>query len=157
MKLDCKLNLENNIRSIDIFVSSLGTSVLTQDEEEAILSNYNEKIQYKDLKFEGYYKKESNKIVEATDSSDGDKVTLNLINKVIEINKDLKVNFTIETKSVKDNEIGTHLTTKDEVAEAKCWLFYKIVSNAIINKVKEMKRKETDFEDKEISRETEEF
>ena len=44
MKLDCKLNLENNIRSIDIFVSSLGTSVLTQDEEEAILSNYNEKI-----------------------------------------------------------------------------------------------------------------
>ena len=157
MKLDCKLNLENNIRSIDIFVSSLGTSVLTQDEEEAILSNYNEKIQYKDLTFEGYYKKNANKIVEATDSSDGDKVTLNLINKVIEINKDLKVNFTIETKSVKDNEIGTHLNTKDEVAEAKCWLFYKIVSNAIINKVKEMKRKETDFEDKEISRETEEF
>ena len=39
MKLDCKLNLENNIRSIDIFVSSLGTSVLTQDEEEAILLN----------------------------------------------------------------------------------------------------------------------
>lgn len=157
MVLDCKVDFKNNVRSIEVYVKSLGTSTLTEDEENAILENYSEKIQYKNLTFEGYYKKDSNKIVKATNDSDGDKVTLSLINKVIDINKDFNTTLSIETKTIKDSEIGTHLTTKDEVAEAKCWLFYDIIVNAVKDKVVAMKSKETDFEDKEVSRESEEF
>ena len=75
----------------------------------------------------------------------------------IDINKDFNANLTIETKTIKDSELGTHLTTKDEVAEAKCWLFYDVIVNAVKDKVVAMKLKETDFEDKEVSRESEEF
>ena len=163
MILDCKVDFKNNVRSIEVYVKSLGTSTsastyaLTEDEENAILENYSEKIQYKHLTFEGYYKKDSNKIVKATDDSDGDKVTLSLVNKVIDINKDFNASLSIETKTIKDSELGTHLTTKDEVAEAKCWLFYDVIVNAVKDKVVAMKLKETDFEDKEVSRESEEF
>ena len=157
MVLDCKVDFKNNVRSIEVYVKSLGTSTLTEDEENAILENYSEKIQYKNLTFEGYYKKDSNKIVKATNDSDGDKVTLSLINKVIDVNKDFNASLTIETKTIKDSELGTHLTTKDEVAEAKCWLFYDIIVNAVKDKVVAMKSKETDFEDNEVSRESEEF
>ena len=87
MKLDCKVEFKNNIRSIEVYIKSLGTSTLTEDEENSILENYSEKIQYKDLTFEGYYKKDSDKIVKATGDSDGDKVTLSLVNKVIDIKK----------------------------------------------------------------------
>lgn len=157
MVLDCKVDFKNNVRSIEVYVKSLGTSTLTEDEENSILENYSEKIQYKNLTFEGYYKKDSNKIVKATNDSDGDKVTLSLINKVIDVNKDFNASLTIETKTIKDSELGTHLTSKDEVAEAKCWLFYDIIVNAVKDKVVAMKSKETDFEDNEVLRESEEF
>ena len=157
MVLDCKVDFKNNVRSIEVYVKSLGTSTLTEDEENAILENYSEKIQYKHLTFEGYYKKDSGKIVKATNDSDGDKITLSLINKVIDVNKDFNATLSIETKTIKDSELGTHLTTKDEVAEAKCWLFYDIIVNAVKDKVVAMKSKETDFEDNEVLRESEEF
>lgn len=157
MKLDCKVDFKNNIRSIEVYIKSLGTSTLTEDEENSILENYSEKIQYKDLTFEGYYKKDSDKIVKATSDSDGDKITLSLVNKVIDINKDFNTSLMIETKTIKDSELGTHLTTKDEVAEAKCWLFYDVIVDAVKDKVTAMKSKETDFEDKEVSRESDEF
>ena len=129
MVLNCKVDFKNNVRSIEVYVKSLGTSTLTEDEENAILENYSEKIQYKDLTFEGYYKKDSNKIVKATNDSDGDKVTLSLINKVIDVNKDFNASLTIETKTIKDSELGTHLTTKDEDLVRYLLLFYYLLLN----------------------------
>lgn len=161
MRLDCRVDFKDNVRSIEVYIKSLGTSgssALTPEEEEAILNDFKPKIRYRDVTFEGYYKKDlDGNIVKATDSNDGDKVTLNLIDKIVSIDKDLNEEFAIETKYVKDSELGNFLTSKDEVAEAKCWLFYNALCDAIKNKVISIKAKETNFEDKEIVRESEEF
>lgn len=44
MKLDQKFNVENDIASVDITVTSLGTADLTSEQEKELLANYNKPI-----------------------------------------------------------------------------------------------------------------
>lgn len=46
MKLDQKFNVENDIASVDITVTSLGTADLTSEQEKELLANYNKYIEY---------------------------------------------------------------------------------------------------------------
>ena len=45
MKLDQVFKVENDIASVDIAVTSLGTADLTSEQEKELLANYNKYIQ----------------------------------------------------------------------------------------------------------------
>ena len=144
MKLGYLPAMADNVRKMNVFVKYIGSSSLTELEEQAILDNYKPKLTYKDLVFSGKYKVDvdGNVIADAT----GELVTLSLINKVIEINKDFVAEFTIATKDVKASELGTIFTSADKLAEAKCILFRDVVTKAVQDIVTAIKTKEDDFE-----------
>lgn len=56
MKLDQKFNVENDIASVDITVTSLGTADLTSEQEKELLANYNKYIEYSKIQFKGNIK-----------------------------------------------------------------------------------------------------
>lgn len=260
MKLDYTHVLENNVRNVKVFIKSFGTQQLSIEAEKAILANYRESIEYKNIDFKGYYDvidgniKKVNPIVtynyklsvnipttyttgvginehivtigsksisfisadvegnvdfitardnaildevkvdadileiyDATDISinngkivaekslsseiddvklnaintvygvdsilenetstqGGNLVTISPVNKNIEIKEGFEAEFSLKTASVKDNELNGY--TRDQVAEMKVLLFVDCIYEAVENKVKEMKLKETDFESK---------
>ncbi len=161
MRLSYTSNHEDNVYSITVFVSQKGTSALTEEEEKSILENYNRVIQFKNIKFEGYFDVKDNKIIEVPKVNDGEvqtgiKVTLNLVNQKKLISHDFKVNFEISLSQVKDNEISGNYT-KDQVAEMKTLLFFNRIEEAVKKEVLDMKGRETDFESEEKDRESEEF
>ena len=96
--------------------------------------------------------------VTSTQSSNqgGFPVSINVIDKKIEIKEGLECVFSFQTSRVLDSEL--HGQSKDVISEAKVTLFCDKVEEAIINKVRECKLKETKFEHKEEQElETEEF
>ena len=137
MKLNVKKKLEDNKYSVDITFKEYGRLDLTSDEEKEILKNYSTSIRYKDIKFEGYFKVDSNgKVVEATDDTDGELVKISLNDMIKELNEKFSAYFDIELKRINDSEVGTILNSKYLVAEAK--------GNLFENKIKEAINKEID-------------
>jgi len=145
MKLGYLPAMADNVRKMKVFVKSIGSSSLTEIEEQAILDNYKPTLTYKDLVFSGKYKVDVDGNVIA-DPTTGELVTLSLINKVIEINKDFVAEFTIATKDVKASELGVIFALADKLAEAKCILFRDVVTKAVQDIVTAIKTKEDDFE-----------
>ena len=94
--------------------------------------------------------------VEETSNQEGFPVSINVVNKKIEIKEGLECTFSFENFRVKESELyGQDI---DTICEAKVLLFADCVEKAIIDKVKECKHKLTNFEHKdEVSLESEEF
>lgn len=156
MKLGYKGTLEDNVRKMAVYIKEWGSSSLTEEEEKSFIKDYSPKFEYKDLTFSGKYKIDSNGNV-IKDEADGELVTLNKVNKIILINEDMKCEFEIATKQIKDSDIEgkTILNTKDKYAEAMCQLFADKVTDKIKEIISEIKAKENDFEDED--KESEEF
>lgn len=91
-----------------------------------------------------------------TTIQNGIKVTLNLINKKLLINDEFKAHAEITLKDIKDSEIPSGYTN-DQIAEMKMILFKDKIYEAVMNEVKDMKDRETDFENEEYDRDSEEF
>ena len=98
-----------------------------------------------------------NSITESQSSNQGGfLVTINVINKNVEIKEGLECEFSFATSRVLDSELYGH--SKDTIAEAKVCLFADSIEKAIIDKVTECKLKLTNFEHKsEEELESEEF
>lgn len=146
MKLGYIPSMENNVRTMKVYVKSLGSSTLTEVQEQSIISDYAPTLQYKDLTFSGKFNVDGSGNV-ISDETNGEVVTLSLVNQIFLINKDFQATFSIATKDVSDSELGASiLKTKDKVAEAKCLLFKNIVTKAIETIITGIKAKENNFE-----------
>lgn len=146
MKLGYTPSMLNNVRTMKVYVKSLGSTTLTEADEQKIIDDYSPLLQYKDLIFSGKFNidPQGNVIV---DETNGELVTLSLVNQVLNINKDFVATFSIGTKDIKDSELGaTILTNKDKVAEAKCLLFKNVITKAIEDIITAIKAKENNFE-----------
>jgi hypothetical protein len=136
MKLGYIPSMDNNVRTMKIYVKSLGSLTLTPELEQSILSDYAPTLQYKDLTFSGKFNIDAKGNVIADDTN-GELVTLSLVNQVFSINKDFVATFSIATKDVGDSELGASiLKTKDLIAEAKCLLFKNVVTKAVEDIIK---------------------
>lgn len=65
MRLGYKPNLIDNVRTMEVYVKSMGSSKLTPEEEKELLEDYSPVLEYKNLNFKGYYKMEGNNVVKA--------------------------------------------------------------------------------------------
>ncbi|NRU52551.1 hypothetical protein [Clostridium beijerinckii] len=146
MKLGYIPSMLNNVRTMKVYIKSLGSTTLTEADEQKIIDDYSPLLQYKDLIFSGKFNidPQGNVIV---DETNGELVTLSLVNQVLNINKDFIATFSIATKDIKDSELGANiLKTKDLVAEAKCLLFKNIITKAVEDIITAIKGKENNFE-----------
>lgn len=146
MKLGYIPAMDNNVRTMKVYVKSLGSSTLTEAQESSILSDYAPTLQYKDLTFSGKFNVDGSGNV-ISDETNGELVTLSLVNQIFLINKDFQATFSIATKDVTDSELGASiLKTKDKVAEAKCLLYKNVITKAIQDIITAIKAKENNFE-----------
>ena len=146
MKLKFKNNLEDNVRSVKITVSSMGSKTLTIEQEKELIADYNPILEYRYLDFKGYFKMDNLDVIEATSDSDGELVSLSLTNKIIKVDENFAVELSIATDSIKTGEVGSILNTKDKVAEAKILLFSKVIEKAVKDTITALKAKDNNFE-----------
>lgn len=146
MKLKFKNNLEDNVRSVKITVSSMGSKTLTIEQEKELIADYNPILEYRNLDFKGYFKMDNLDVIEATSDSDGELVSLSLTNKIIKVDENFAVELSIATDSIKIGEVGSILNTKDKVAEAKILLFSKVIEKAVKDTITALKAKDNNFE-----------
>ena len=150
MRLKFKPNFENNVVSKKVTISSFGDDEWTAESEKELLKNTNPYFEYKDLTFNGKFNVDSSNNV-VVDESDGETVTLKLINKRLYINEDFEAYYEINLKDVKTSEIGTKLTTPILVAEAKSLLFAKVIEAKVKEILTGLKDKANDYEEENES------
>ena len=91
MKLNVKKIIEDNVITVDISVSELGTSTSTLDEEKSLLADFPRSIRFSDINFSANVKlnDDGDPIVTDEESDNSTIVTVelkNIINRVFFIN-----------------------------------------------------------------------
>lgn len=150
MKLDQKFNVENDIVSVDITVTSLGTADLTSEQEKELLANYNKYIEYSKIQFNGNIKL-NNGVPEVTTDPKDDSTIVELeitdvTNERKLINEDLAFYFERDVTKYPDTVLNTVLDKKELYAQAQCVLFATKVKEAVTEKLAEIRALNNTFE-----------
>ena len=151
MKLNINKKIENNIITVDISVTELGTSTSTQIEEEQILSDFPRSIKFSDIDFKAKVKLDENSDPIVTeDEVDGSTVVevelKNIINKEYPINQDMDVSISFDVTKISTSETNTLLDTVEKVGKAYATVFAAKVQAEIAKKLAEVRSLNTKFE-----------
>lgn len=146
MKLTTTRKTENNKVETTIIFKEWGRNSISAEDEQRLLNDYPQIINYKDLTFSGFFKVENKEVVKATSTEDGEKVTLVTIPKLVPLTDAFQVKYEIGLNQILDSEIGTKLNTKELVAQAKCKLFEDTIKNEITKMLNALELKDNTFE-----------
>lgn len=150
MKINYKKDIKNNEYSIVVFCEELGTSTVDAETEAIQIENFSPRFEYKDLTWNGKFKVGADgNVVEDTES--GDSISIGLINKVINVDENLSVEFRIKTSQVKKEqyESNTSIINANLYCDACCMLFRKVIKEAVATSLANMRSKINEFEDVE--------
>ena len=131
MKLDQVFKVENDIASVDIAVTSLGTADLTSEQEKELLANYNKYIEYSKIQFKGNIKLTNGVPEVTTDPVDSSTI--------------VELEITDVTK-YPDSVLNTVLNKKELYGQAQCVLFAAKVKEAVTEKLAEIRALNNTFE-----------
>ena len=151
MKLNVKKTIEENIITVDINVSSLGTSTATSEEEAQVLSDFPRSIKFSDIDFKANVKLDENgdPIVTGEEANGSTIVAVelkNIINKEYSINADLNISMPFDVTKIATTETNTLLDTVEKVGKAYATVFATKVQTEIAKKLTEVRALNTKFE-----------
>ena len=152
MKLNVKKTIEDNIITVDISVTELGTSTSTQIEEEQILSDFPRSVRFSDIDFKANMKIDSatSDPVVTTDPVNNttiEEVKLdNIINKEYPINKDMNIVMTFDVAKIPASALNTVFDTVEKLGKAYAELFSVKIQQEIGKKLTELRILNTKFE-----------
>ena len=151
MKLNVKKTIEDNIITVNISVSSLGTSTSTVDEEKSLLADFPRSIRFSDINFSANVKLDDNGDPVVTDEETDDSTIVavelkNLINKEYPINADLNISMPFDVTKIATSETNTLLDTVEKVGKAYATVFAAKVQTEIAKKLAEIRSLNTKFE-----------
>ena len=151
MKLNVKKTIEDNIITVDISVTELGTSTSTQIEEEQILSDFPRSVRFSDIDFKANVKLDENSDPVVTDEEANDSTIVavelkNIINKEYPINADLNISISFDVTKISTSETNTLLDTVEKVGKAYATVFAAKVQAEIAKKLAEVRSLNTKFE-----------
>ena len=151
MKLNVKNTIEDNVITVDISVSSLGTSTSTSEEEKNTLADFPRSVRFSDVNFSANIKLDSNgdPIVTDEEADDSTIVTVelkNIINKEYPINADLNISMPFDVSKISSTETNTLLDTVEKVGKAYAVVFATKVQEEIAKKLAEVRSLNTKFE-----------
>lgn len=148
MKFKITRQIKNKLFSTQIAFVEFGGAELTAEEEKELIENFNAPfIDTSKLTFSGKYGITEGKV--AKDDSTGEDVSFILPAARYTIDEGFVAQYSIDCKHIKDDEVGTVLSDKEKVAEAKCCLFEATVEEAIKKEFDKLKKKRTGFENLE--------
>lgn len=160
MKLDTKRGIEQNVFSTVVAFKEFGSQNLTPSQEEAMLADHPVILEYKKLDFKGKFKVVNGEVFEvvlATPSvgttvigdptgTDCVEVAISLNNVEVKVDSALSVTYKVDVKTITPLEVGTVLTTKELVCQAKCVLFENRVKLEVVRLLAEARSKVNAFE-----------
>ena len=151
MKLNVKKTIEDNIITVNISVSSLGTSTSTVDEEKSLLADFPRSIRFSDINFSANVKLDDNGDPVVTDEETDDSTIVavelkNIINKEYPINADLNISMPFDVTKIATSETNTLLDTVEKVGKAYATVFAAKVQTEIAKKLAEIRSLNTKFE-----------
>ena len=151
MKLNVKNTIEDNVITVDISVSSLGTSIATSEEEKNTLADFPRSVRFSDVDFSANIKLDSNgdPIVTDEEANGSTIVTVelkNIINKEYPINADLNISMPFDVSKISSTETNTLLDTVEKVGKAYAVVFATKVQEEIAKKLAEVRALHTKFE-----------
>ena len=151
MKLNIKKTIEENIISVSINVSELGTTTSVQTEELALLHDFPRSIRYSDITFTGNMKLDTNGDPVVTsdpvDSSTVEEITIsNLINREYNIDENLAITMTFDVTKIPTSELTTVFDTVEKLGKARAELFSVKIQEEIGKKLTELRSLNTKFE-----------
>lgn len=152
MKLNVKKTIEDNIITVDISVSELGTATSTGIEEEQILSDFPRVIRFSDIDFTANMKIDSTTgdpvvTTDPVDSTNVEEVKIeNLINKEYPINKDMNIVMTFDVAKIATSSLNAVFDTVEKLGKAYGELFAIKVQEEIGKKLAELRSLNTKFE-----------
>jgi hypothetical protein len=145
MKLKYTPTILDNVVTMTISVDSLGTASMTADDESTMLSDFPVYIEYKNLTFSRKLNLDSsNDVIE--DTTSGETVAVNLINKKILLDTNFTATFSISTDDIASSSLQTIFNTKEKLARAYATVFKLTIRDAIENILTTMRNQHSDFE-----------
>ena len=151
MKLNVKRIIEDNVITVDISVSELGTSTSTLDEEKSLLADFPRSIRFSDINFSANVKlnDDGDPIVTDEESDNSTIVTVelkNIINKEYPINEDMHIVMPFDVTKIAVTETNTLLDSVEKVGKAYATVFSTKVQEEIAKKLAEVRSLNTKFE-----------
>ena len=152
MKLNVKKIIEDNIITVDISVTELGTSTSTQIEEEQILSDFPRSVRFSDIDFKANMKIDSVTSDPVVTTAPVDNTTIeevkldNIINKEYPINKDMNIVMTFDVAKIPASALNTVFDTVEKLGKAYAELFSVKIQEEIGKKLLELRSLNTKFE-----------
>ena len=151
MKLNVKRIIEDNVITVDISVSELGTSTSTLDEEKSLLADFPRSIRFSDINFSANVKlnDDGDPIVTDEESDNSTIVTVelkNIINKEYPINEDMHIVMPFDVTKIAVTETNTLLDSVEKVGKAYATVFATKVQEEIAKKLAEVRSLNTKFE-----------
>lgn len=149
MKFNVEKNIDNNIVSATISVTSLGSNTLTEEQERNLITDFPRNVEFANISFSANMKMGADNLPIIADDSDVDSqlVEINeLVNQIIPIDEDFTAKLSLNVKKVKTDELGDIFKTPESVCKAKVSLFYLKIKEEIIKLIEEMRTINDDFE-----------
>lgn len=149
MKLKINKTIEENIITVNIGVSELGTGFLSESEELNLLHDFPRSVIYSAIDFKANMKlNEAGEPVVVTDETDNavEEVSLTLINKKYPIDENLAISFSLDVAKIPASELGTVFDTVEKLGKARAELFAVKIQEEISNKLNELRQLHTKFE-----------
>ncbi|MBY6838827.1 hypothetical protein [Clostridium botulinum] len=152
MKLKYLKDIKENTYSITVKCSELGTETMDVDTEKNLIENFIPQFKYHDLSWTGKFGiDEKGNII--ADEAEGDTISIGLIDKLVLVNENLEVTYTVSIKSIKPSMLKDmkKITTSEKYCEACCLLFKTTIKKAVKDCLDSMRKKNNDFESEEDS------
>lgn len=149
MDLNIKHDIENNVFSTVVTVDSLGTELLSEDEEKELLHDFPSKIAYKNLSFTRNVKMNGSlpevTSEEVTDDTSGTIVSVSvppLSNKEILVDENFEATYRIDVSKISSSAIDENVLTSAElVAQAYCIVYDAVICDAVTDIMKSIREK----------------
>lgn len=145
MHLVINRNILNNKFETVVSFQGFGNNDMTPEEEKELLENFPIEISYADIAFSGKFDVVSGEVV-ASEALDAEEVGFVIAQRTIKINELFVAKYEVSTSQIQDTELGTKLSTKELVCQAKAKLFELKVIAEVKRLVDELKLKSTNFE-----------
>ena len=152
MKLNVKKTIEDNIITVDISVTSLGTTTSTADEEAQILSDFPRSVRFSDIDFKANMKIDGSTgdPVVTTDPVDNSTVELvkieNIINKEYPIDANMNIVMSFDVTKIPTSALNTVFDTVEKLGKGYAEVFSTKIQEEISKKLTELRSLNTKFE-----------
>lgn len=151
MKLNIAKKIEENIITVDITVSELGTTDTDESTEKGLLYDFVRIVEYSKIQFKANMCEDANDDPVITDDEVSDDTVVavelkDLINKSHVIDENMHIAFTIDVTKISELETVKPFDTVEKLGKAKAVLFVTKIQEEIGKKLSEIRALNTKFE-----------